>query len=65
MFVYVKGFFRYWTPKIKKCLSELAQAEADKESKLKSILQRLLGHFSQYHSKWRQLVSVTAGTCLF
>ncbi|CAL9753886.1 unnamed protein product [Musa acuminata subsp. burmannicoides] len=55
-----KGYFRYWTPKIKDFLSELSQAEAEKESKLKGILQRLIGQFSEHHSKWRQLVSVIA-----
>nr|POE98733.1 dna mismatch repair protein msh6 [Quercus suber] len=35
-----KGFFRHWTPSIKKLLGELSQAESEKESKLKSILQR-------------------------
>lgn len=55
-----KGFFRYWTPKIKKHLTELSQAEAEKEAKLKSILQRLVGHFCEHHNKWRQLVSATA-----
>ncbi|XP_038987619.1 DNA mismatch repair protein MSH6 isoform X2 [Phoenix dactylifera] len=55
-----KGYFRYWTPKIKEFLSEHSQAEADKESKLKGILQRLIKYFSEHHSKWRQLVSATA-----
>ncbi|XP_020276973.1 DNA mismatch repair protein MSH6-like isoform X2 [Asparagus officinalis] len=55
-----KGFFRYWTPKIKKYLSKLAQAEADRESKFRSILQRLLGQFSEHHSKWRRLAYVIA-----
>ncbi|KAL3604771.1 hypothetical protein D5086_005630 [Populus alba] len=35
-----KGFYRYWTPSIKKFLGELSQVESDKESALKSILQR-------------------------
>ncbi|GLT71905.1 hypothetical protein SLA2020_438890 [Shorea laevis] len=55
-----KGFFRYWTPNIKKLLGELSQAESEKESSLKSILQRLIGHFGEHHDKWRQLVSATA-----
>ncbi|PRQ21660.1 putative DNA mismatch repair protein MutS [Rosa chinensis] len=55
-----KGFFRYWTPNIKKSLTELSQAESDRESSLKSILQRLIGQFCEHHIKWRQLVSVTA-----
>ncbi|OVA16806.1 DNA mismatch repair protein MutS [Macleaya cordata] len=55
-----KGFFRYWTPQIKKLLGELSQAEAEKESKLKSILQRLIGCFCEHHVRWRQLVSATA-----
>ncbi|XP_042414294.1 DNA mismatch repair protein MSH6 isoform X1 [Zingiber officinale] len=55
-----KGYFRYWTPKIKKLLAELSQAEAEKESALKGILQRLIGQFSEHHTKWRQLVFVTA-----
>ncbi|XP_020269979.1 DNA mismatch repair protein MSH6 isoform X2 [Asparagus officinalis] len=55
-----KGYVRYRTPEIKKYLSKLAQAEADRESKLKSILQRLLGQFSEHHNKWRLLVSVIA-----
>nr|TKS12007.1 hypothetical protein D5086_0000065930 [Populus alba] len=40
-----KGFYRYWTPSIKKFLGELSQVESDKESALKSILQRV--HLSQ------------------
>ncbi|KAG9457908.1 hypothetical protein H6P81_002416 [Aristolochia fimbriata] len=55
-----KGFFRYWTPKIKELLTELSQAAAAKESKLKTILQRLVGQFCEHHIKWRQLVSTTA-----
>lgn len=58
----MKGYFRYWTPEIKKYLSELAEAEANREFNLKNILQRLLGQFSDHHNKWRQLVSVIAGT---
>ncbi|KAF5455366.1 hypothetical protein F2P56_024955 [Juglans regia] len=55
-----KGFFRYWTPNIKKLLGELLQAESEKESMLKSILQRLIGRFCEHHNKWRQLASATA-----
>lgn len=55
-----KGFFRYWTPNIKKFLGELSHAESEKESKLKSILQRLISRFCEHHDKWRQLVSSTA-----
>ncbi|KAJ6972861.1 DNA mismatch repair protein MSH6 [Populus alba] len=55
-----KGFYRYWTPSIKKFLGELSQAESEKESALKSILQRLIVCFCKYHDKWRQLVSATA-----
>ncbi|XP_077230446.1 MUTS homolog 6 [Tasmannia lanceolata] len=55
-----KGFFRYWTPEIKKFLAELSQAESEKESKLKSIILRLIERFCEHHIKWRQLVSVTA-----
>lgn len=58
---YPQGYFRYWTPVIKKLLGELSQAESEKESKLKSILQRLVGRFSEHHNMWRQLVSTTAG----
>ncbi|KAB2597255.1 DNA mismatch repair protein MSH6 [Pyrus ussuriensis x Pyrus communis] len=60
-----KGFSRYWTPDIKKSLTELSQAETDKESSLKSILQRLIGRFCEHRLKWRQLVSVTAGVQSF
>ncbi|KAH9730726.1 DNA mismatch repair protein MSH6 [Citrus sinensis] len=55
-----KGFFRYWTPNIKKLLGELSQAESEKESALKSILQRLIGQFCEHHNKWRQMVAATA-----
>ncbi|KAF9607275.1 hypothetical protein IFM89_033482 [Coptis chinensis] len=55
-----KGFFRYWTPQIKKLVGEHTQAEAEKESKLKSILQRLIARFSDHHIKWRQLVATAA-----
>ncbi|KAI3980709.1 hypothetical protein MKX01_025274 [Papaver californicum] len=55
-----KGVMRYWTPDIKKLLGELSQAESEKESKLKCILQRLIGCFCEHHIRWRQLVSATA-----
>lgn len=55
-----KGFFRYWTPYIRKMLTELSQAESEKESRLKNILQRLIGRFCEHHTKWRQLVSTVA-----
>lgn len=58
---HLQGFFRYWTPNIKKFLGELSNAESEKESKLKSILQRLISRFCEHHDKWRQLVSTTAG----
>ena len=50
-------------PSIKKFLGELSQVESEKESALKSILQRLIVRFCKYHDKWRQLVSATAGLC--
>ncbi|XP_073283875.1 DNA mismatch repair protein MSH6 [Primulina huaijiensis] len=55
-----KGYFRYWSPVIKKLLGELSQAESEKESKLKSILRRLVERFCENHCKWRQLVSTIA-----
>lgn len=55
-----KGFFRYWTPNIKKLLAELSLAESEKESSLKSILKRLIGKFCEHHLQWRQLVSAIA-----
>ncbi|KAF8006661.1 hypothetical protein BT93_K0846 [Corymbia citriodora subsp. variegata] len=55
-----KGFFRYWTPKIKKLVSELSQAESEKEAALKSILHRLIRRFCEHQDKWRQLISSTA-----
>ncbi|WVZ64907.1 hypothetical protein U9M48_014354 [Paspalum notatum var. saurae] len=55
-----KGFFRYWTPELKELILELSKAEAEKESKLKGILQNLIQQFVEYHSEWRQLVSVVA-----
>ncbi|XP_062194119.1 DNA mismatch repair protein MSH6-like isoform X2 [Phragmites australis] len=55
-----KGFYRYWTPEVKELISELSKAEAEKESKLKGILQKLIQLFVEHHSEWRQLVSVVA-----
>ncbi|KAG4913744.1 hypothetical protein JHK84_054200 [Glycine max] len=55
-----KGFFRYWSPDIKVFLRELSHAESEKESLLKSTLQRLIGRFCEHHAKWKQLVSTTA-----
>ncbi|KAK9282095.1 hypothetical protein L1049_005007 [Liquidambar formosana] len=55
-----KGFFRYWNPTIKKMLGELSHSESERESKLKSILHRLIGRFCEHHNKWRQLISATA-----
>ncbi|KAL3648107.1 hypothetical protein CASFOL_009075 [Castilleja foliolosa] len=55
-----KGFARYWTPEIKNWIGELSKAESEKESKLKSILQRLIGRFCENHIKWRQIVSTVA-----
>lgn len=61
----MQGFCRYWTPAIKNLVGQLSQAESEKDSKLKSILQRLIGRFCGDHDKWRQLVSSTAGTLTF
>ena len=36
-------------------------AESEKEFILKSILQRLIGHLCEHHSKWRQSVPATVG----
>ena len=58
----MQGFFRYWSPDIKVVLRELSHAESEKESLLKSTLQRLIGRFCEHHAKWKQLVSTTAGT---
>jgi len=58
----LQGFFRYWTPYIKKMVAQLSQAESEKESRLKNILQSLIGRFCEHHTKWRQLVSTVAGT---
>nr|GMD26782.1 DNA mismatch repair protein MSH6 [Ipomoea batatas] len=55
-----KGYFRYWNPVIRKLMGELSQAETEKESKLKSILQRLIGRFCEHHSIWRELISTIA-----
>ncbi|KAL3849679.1 hypothetical protein ACJIZ3_011561 [Penstemon smallii] len=55
-----KGFSRYWSPLIKKLIGELTHAESEKEAKLKSILQRLVGRFCEDHTKWRQMVSTVA-----
>ncbi|KAK9055861.1 hypothetical protein SSX86_026948 [Deinandra increscens subsp. villosa] len=55
-----KGFARYWTPTIKKYIRELSEAESEKESKLKSIMQRLIGRFCEHHVSWRQLISTVA-----
>ncbi|BAF25050.2 Os09g0407600, partial [Oryza sativa Japonica Group] len=57
----LQGFYRYWTPEVKELISELSKAEAEKEAKLKCILQNLIQLFVEHHSKWRQLVSVVAG----
>lgn len=56
-----QGFSRYWTPAIKSYLRELSEAESEKESKLKSIMQRLIGRFCEHHISWRQLISTAAG----
>ncbi|CAA0843178.1 DNA mismatch repair protein MSH6 [Striga hermonthica] len=55
-----KGFCRYWTPVIKDLMKELAQAESEKEAKLKSIFRRLIERFCENHIKWRQIVSAIA-----
>ena len=57
----IQGSYRYWTPELKELISELSKAEAEKESKLKGILQNLIQLFVEHHSEWRQLVSVVAG----
>lgn len=46
-------------------VGELTQVEAVKESKLKCILQDLIGRFCEHHTKWRNLVSAVAGMCCF
>lgn len=55
-----KGVSRYWTPSIKNFIKELSQAESEKDTKLKSILHRLIIRFCEHHDKWRQLASTTA-----
>ncbi|XP_021770096.1 DNA mismatch repair protein MSH6-like isoform X2 [Chenopodium quinoa] len=55
-----KGFSRYWTPFIKKMVGELTQLQAVKESKLKCMLQDLVGRFCEHHTMWRSLVSAVA-----
>ncbi|KAD3068705.1 hypothetical protein R6Q59_017272 [Mikania micrantha] len=55
-----KGFARYWTSAIKKYVRELSEAETEKESKLKSIMQRLIGCFCEHHVSWRRLISTAA-----
>ncbi|GJR83688.1 DNA mismatch repair protein MSH6 [Tanacetum coccineum] len=59
-----KGFSRYWTPTIKKYIRELLEAKSEKESKLKSIMHRLIRRFCEHHISWRQLVSIAAGVYL-
>ncbi|CAN6469121.1 unnamed protein product [Victoria cruziana] len=60
-----KGYFRYWTPKIRMHLGELSNAEAERESKLKSILHRFIIHFCDHHLKLRKLISVIAELDVF
>ncbi|XP_024965615.1 DNA mismatch repair protein MSH6 isoform X2 [Cynara cardunculus var. scolymus] len=55
-----KGFSRYWTPAIKNYIKKLSEAESEKESKFKSIMQRLIGRFCEHHVSWRQLISTAA-----
>ncbi|XP_047969957.1 DNA mismatch repair protein MSH6 [Salvia hispanica] len=55
-----KGFVRYWSPVIKDLIGELSRAESEKESKLKSIFQRLIERFCENHIKWRQFISTVA-----
>ncbi|GJT06519.1 DNA mismatch repair protein MSH6 [Tanacetum coccineum] len=57
-----KGFSRYWTPTIKKYIRELSDAKSEKESKLKSIMHRLIRRFCEHHISWRQLVSIAAAS---
>ncbi|KAL8142654.1 hypothetical protein V2J09_015686, partial [Rumex salicifolius] len=55
-----KGFYRYWTPQIKEMVRELSHVESEKETKLKSILQKLIGKFCEHHMRWKHLVSAVA-----
>ncbi|EPS69161.1 hypothetical protein M569_05605, partial [Genlisea aurea] len=55
-----KGFFRYWTPKIRDLVGELSRVESDKDSKLKGILRKLVREFCESHIKWRQMVATVA-----
>ncbi|GJW90893.1 DNA mismatch repair protein MSH6 [Tanacetum coccineum] len=57
-----RGFSRYWTPTIKKYIRELLEAKSEKESKLKSIMHRLIRRFCEHHISWRQLVSIAAAS---
>jgi hypothetical protein len=59
---HLQGVCRYWTPDIKIFLKELSHAESEKETLLKSTLQRMIGRFCEHHTQWKQLVSATAGT---
>ena len=49
---------------IKDLIGELSRAESEKESKLKSIFQRLIERFCENHIKWRQFISTVAGNVL-
>jgi hypothetical protein len=42
---HLQGVCRYWTPDIKIFLKELSHAESEKETLLKSTLQRMIGRF--------------------
>ncbi|XP_045796894.1 DNA mismatch repair protein MSH6 [Trifolium pratense] len=55
-----KGVCRYWTPDIKIFLKELSHAESEKETLLKSTLQRMIVRFCEHHTQWKQLVSATS-----
>lgn len=55
-----KGFRRFWTPKIKQLLQDLADAQGQREASLRGILQGLIRQFCEHHSIWHGIVNVVA-----
>lgn len=55
-----KGFRRFWTPKVKQLLPDLADAQAQREASLRGILQGLIRQFCEHHSIWNGIVNVVA-----
>lgn len=56
-----QGFQRYWSPKIKELLAEMASAQEEREAAMSGILGSLICRFSEGREKWDVVLQGIAG----